>query len=104
MAHPHKKRVENVPKMQVHGMVYRARGSTPNLKEWWKVAICEEGGKKVNGPVYAGYLGIRRSVWAEFGGLHDYGPEQNATFAENVIVAQRINGSYVPDQTGCSAW
>jgi len=95
VARMEKPQVANVPKVQVDRVV---------LSKWWKVSICEEGGKDVNGTVYGGYLGIRRTVWAQYGGLRDFGPEQSATFAENVVVAQRINGSYVPDQFGCSAW
>jgi hypothetical protein len=76
------------------------------LQQWWKVAICEEGGHRSNGAKYAGYLGITRKNWIAYGGLRDFGPEQLATFAQNVIVAQRINGtSYVPDKYGCTgAW
>jgi hypothetical protein len=45
-----------------------------------------------------------RSHWAAYGGL-EFGPEAQATPAEQITIAIRIEGNeFVPDQNGCSAW
>lgn len=78
------------------------------MAEWSKVNACEEGGHwHVLGSHAQGGLGITVANWQFYGGQQAYGPEWAATPAEQVLVAQRIEGGtgYVPDQGGCTgAW
>lgn len=78
------------------------------MAEWAMVNECEEGGNwHVVGDHAQGGLGITVANWAVYGGQRDFGPEWAATPAEQVVVAQRIEGGsgYVPDQGGCTgAW
>jgi hypothetical protein len=73
----------------------------PESSIWWRVARCEEGG--ANDPTY-GYFGIHVDSWLAYGGA-DYAPTPGgATYAQQVDVAQRIDGAYVPDAYGCASW
>ena len=71
---------------------------------WQRVADCEEGGNWASdGSRFSGGLGITRANWAIFGGLQ-YAPEgAMATPDEQIMVAERIQGS-APDQCGCRGW
>ena len=56
-----------------------------------------------DGSRFSGGLGITRANWANFGGLQ-YAPEgAMATPDEQIMVAERIQGS-PPDQYGCRGW
>jgi hypothetical protein len=71
---------------------------------WQRVAVCEEGGNwHVRGPVYSGGLGISDNNWTHYSaGLGFPVNAADATEDEQIIVAQRIEGSaYVPDQGRC---
>ena len=72
-----------------------ARPSGP----WWKVAVCEEGGR--DNPTF-GYLGIYPRSWLAYGGGRFAPVAGRATWRQQVIVARAIDGRYVPDQHGCA--
>lgn len=76
---------------------------TPTVLKWEKVAWCETHGDwTADGPTFAGGLGISRVVWNEYGG-QQFAPHPGlASKEEQIIVAIRINGAYVPDQNGCN--
>jgi len=65
------------------------------------VATCEEGGR--NDPRF-GYLGIMPSSWLAYGGGRYSVTAGGATWDQQVEVATRINGGYVPDAYGCASW
>jgi hypothetical protein len=68
---------------------------------WWRVALCEEGGR--NDPTY-GYFGILPSSWLAYGG-GAYAPTAGGMpWDTQVAIAERINGGYVPDAQGCASW
>ena len=71
---------------------------------WERVALCEEGGNwQSDGPRFSGGLGITRSNWAAYGGLQ-YAPSgAQATPDQQIMVAERIQGT-APDQYGCRGW
>jgi len=72
------------------------------MAAWEKVAQCEEGGNwHANGPLYSGGLGISRVNWIAYGGLQFAPDGADATPAEQVIVAERIQQN-PPDQDGCT--
>jgi hypothetical protein len=78
---------------------------TPDQRAAWeRVAMCEEGGNwQADGPRFSGGLGITRANWAAYGGLQ-YAPSGAlATPDQQIMVAQRIQGT-VPDQYGCRGW
>ena len=68
---------------------------------WARVATCEEGGRN---DARFGYLGIMESSWLAYGGAQYASAPSGATWDEQVAVANRINGGYVPDASGCSDW
>jgi hypothetical protein len=75
-------------------------------KAWNKVAWCETHGDwDMHGVTFSGALGISNVVWLEYGG-RDFAPHAGlATPQEQMVIAKRINGDYVPDQNGCNgAW
>ena len=74
-----------------------------DMIKWQRVAICEQGGNwRVQGPIFSGGLGFRNYVWEANGGL-EYAPNAGlATPQQQVAVAKKINGNYVPDQNGCN--
>jgi hypothetical protein len=74
-----------------------------DMIKWQKVAICEQGGNwRVQGPIFSGGLGFRNYVWLAYGG-GQYAPNAGlATPQQQVAIAKKINGNYVPDQNGCS--
>ena len=73
-----------------------------DMKKWQRVAICEEGGNwQFQGPIFSGGLGFRNYVWLANGG-GQYAPNAGlATPEQQVAIAKKINGDYVPDQNGC---
>jgi len=74
------------------------------MAEWEKVAICEEGGNwAVRGSTYSGGLGISNVNWVAFGGTQFAANAADATPAEQVIIARRIQLN-PPDQYGCASW
>lgn len=69
---------------------------------WWRVALCEEGGR--DDATY-GYLGITPATWRAYGGLQFAPLAGGAAWRSQVRVAARIEGRFVPDQSGCAgAW
>lgn len=72
------------------------------MAKWSKVAWCETHGDwQMHGATFSGALGISNIVWHEYGG-REFAPHAGlATPQEQVLVATRINGNYVPDQNGC---
>ena len=75
------------------------------LAEWTRVADCEEGGNWHSQP----WGGLGDKEWAAFGGLQLAQTAGDATVAQQIEVAQRIEGSggltgFVPDQSGCASW
>ena len=72
------------------------------MVKWDKVAWCETHGNwEMQGPTFSGALGISNVVWSVYG--KEFAPNAGlATPQEQVLVAIRINGNYVPDQNGCN--
>lgn len=72
------------------------------MAKWNKVAWCETHGNwRMQGATFSGALGISNVVWNEMGG-QEFAPNAGlATPQEQVVIATRINGVYVPDQNGC---
>ena len=80
--------------------------SSAQQQAWNKVAWCETNGDwNMHGSTFSGGLGISNVVWNEYGG-QQFAPHAGlATPQEQMVVAIRINGTYVPDQYGCEgAW
>ena len=77
--------------------------SPDTQKAWNKVAWCETHGDwDMRGATFSGGLGISNVVWLEYGGA-EFAPHAGlATPQEQMVVATRINGTYVPDQHGCN--
>ena len=72
---------------------------------WMNVAVCENGGRNVDGSVYSGMLGISRANWYAYGGTQYASTPYQATFDEQIAVAMRIQaGAPIPDQSFCAAW
>lgn len=77
--------------------------------EWEKVAVCEEQGNwSFIGPVYSG-IGFLNSTWrAKAPAVLGSAATAYAGYAsedDQIMVAESIEGSYVPDQDGvCVAW
>jgi len=73
------------------------------MAKWSKVAWCETHGNwAMQGATFSGALGISNVVWNSYGG-REFAPNAGlATPQEQVLVATRINGGYVPDQDGCN--
>jgi Transglycosylase-like domain len=72
------------------------------LAAWSKVNMCEEGGDwSVQGSAFSGGLGISNANWVAYGGTEFSPDAADATPAEQIIVAQRIDPD-PPDQDGCS--
>ncbi len=78
--------------------------------EWERVAMCEEGSQTygdaawhVQGPVYSG-IGFLNATWLAYGGAQFAPNAGAATPTQQIIVGERIVGSNVPDQSGCSSW
>jgi hypothetical protein len=77
--------------------------SPTTFAEWSKVAACETGGRwTMQGAVYSG-IGFLNSTWRSYGGLAFAPNAGEASPEEQILIAQRIEGSgYVPDQHGCN--
>ncbi|MDA8261516.1 MAG: transglycosylase family protein [Actinomycetota bacterium] len=72
---------------------------------WMNVAVCENGGRNVDGSVYSGMLGISLANWYAYGGTQFSSTPYQASFDEQILVAMRIqSGAPIPDQNSCSAW
>lgn len=82
------------------------------MRAWFKVAACEayrlrDGAINWHfvGPLYSGALGITDTNWDKYGGRTYARNAGDATPAEQVTVARRIEGTvFVPDQHGCGSW
>jgi hypothetical protein len=76
------------------------------MQEWTRVMNCETGSWTYPGPYYQGGLGITPWNWQKFGGEQFAPFAYEATPAEQVFVAERIQGeNAVPDQEGiCHNW
>jgi hypothetical protein len=77
------------------------------LIQWGRVAWCEQHDDwTVVGPVYSGSLGISNVNWVSYGGTWFVPNAGEATPAEQIVIAERIEGNgYVPDQDGyCAPW
>ena len=85
-------------------LVAQSRGvSVSQLRTAWQhVAVCEVGGNwAMTGPTYSG-IGFLNTVWAAFGG-RQYAPlAGRATRDQQILIAMRVTGGWVPDQNGCS--
>jgi hypothetical protein len=79
-----------------------------DMVEWTKVAQCETGQNwRMRGWIRSGGLGINNSNWVEYGGTRFSPNASEATPAEQVWVAKRIQAGggvagFVPDQWGCA--
>lgn len=73
----------------------------PTSSVWWRVAVCEERG--TNDATF-GYFGIYVSSWLAYGGGQYAPTPSGATYWQQVDIAERIDGSYVPDAYGCASW
>jgi len=76
------------------------------MQAWTKVMECETGNWHYPGPYYQGGLGITPWNWVKFGGTEFAPTAYQATPAEQVFIAERIQGGNpVPDQAGsCHNW
>ena len=75
------------------------------MAKWTLVAQCESHQQwHKRGSRYSGGLGFDNRVWTKYGSdITDNAAE--ATPQQQVLVALRINGAYVPDQDGkCRNW
>jgi hypothetical protein len=76
------------------------------IGKWNKVAWCETHGRWSRaGYKYDGGLGIMPINWITYGGL-EYAPSAHlATPQQQILIAIRINGNFIPDQDGnCHPW
>ena len=76
------------------------------MGKWNKVAWCEthSNWSRANNK-YDGGLGIMPINWITYGGLAYASAPHLATPQQQVAIAIRINGNYIPDQDGnCRAW
>jgi hypothetical protein len=91
----------NAPTAYVWPTTTTTTTTPPTSSAWWRVARCEEGGN--NDPTY-GYFGIHVASWSAYGG-QQYAPTAGgATYWQQVDIAERIDGAYVPDANGCASW
>ena len=79
------------------------------MAAWDRVNMCEEGGNwNVDGPVFAGGLGMSRANWAQFNTFGFPGNAAYATPYQQIRVAVAFATYYygspnaAPDQDGCS--
>jgi hypothetical protein len=85
-----------------------SNGTLPPGTPWETVAQCETGGDwSMTGPVYSGGLGMLLANWAAYGGL-SYAPTAGqASPAEQVSVARRVQTPAPFADTpagGCQGW
>jgi len=94
---------ESTPSISQTPQQIAAKEVTPtDFAQWSKVNICEEGGKwNVRGSVYSGGLGISNVNWVIYGGTFFALNASEATPAEQIVIAKRIQRN-PPDQHGCS--
>jgi transglycosylase-like protein len=88
------------------GMLIAARSHGVTVgqlrQEWQNVAECEVGGNwSMTGPVYSG-IGFLNATWSSYGGRQFAPLAGQATRDEQIVVAMRVTGGWVPDQHGCS--
>jgi hypothetical protein len=79
------------------------------IAAWNRVKVCEEGGNwHVNGPVFAGGLGMSRANWNQFNSFGFPSDAAYATPLQQIRVAVAFATHYygspyaAPDQSGCS--
>ncbi len=79
--------------------------SVPRLRAMWqRVAVCEVGGRwSMVGPMYSG-IGFANTTWLSFGGTRFAPVAGRATPDQQIDIAMRVTGGWVPDQYGCSRW
>ncbi len=79
--------------------------TVPALRSMWqRVAICEVGGRwSMVGPVYSG-IGFANTTWSSFGGSHFASVAGLATRDQQIVIAMRVTGGWIPDQYGCARW
>jgi Transglycosylase-like domain len=79
--------------------------SVARLRSMWRhVAACEVGGRwSMVGPAYSG-IGFANSTWLTFGGSRFAPVAGRATPDQQIDIAMRVTGGWVPDQYGCSRW
>jgi hypothetical protein len=108
-------RVAQIPESVHHGATIRnpqrhitpeewaaERVSPAELKAWSKVNKCEEGGDwHVRGSQYSGGLGISNYNWDHYRPRDFPANAADATPAEQIVVAERIQPD-PPDQQGCN--
>jgi hypothetical protein len=71
-------------------------------QEWQNVAVCEVGGHwTMTGPVFSG-IGFLNATWSAYGGRRFAPLAGEATRDEQILIAMRVTGGWVPDQDGCS--
>ena len=69
---------------------------------WSRVCVCEENSNwYVRGPHFSGGLGISNVNWLAYGGTQFAPSAADATPAQQIIIAQRIQPD-PPDQNGCT--
>ncbi|MGH9019430.1 MAG: transglycosylase family protein [Acidimicrobiales bacterium] len=79
--------------------------SVPELRSMWQqVAICEVGGRwSMVGPSYSG-IGFANSTWLTFGGSTFASAAGRATRDQQIVIAMRVTGGWIPDRYGCTSW
>lgn len=71
---------------------------------WQRVADCEVGGHwAMVGPIYSG-IGFANTTWLSYGGSTFATVAGRATRDQQIVVAMRVTGGWVPDQYGCASW
>lgn len=89
-----------------HRLVAAARQVGMSLgrlrQEWQSVAVCEVGGHwAMTGPIYSG-IGFLNATWDAYGGRQFAPLAGLASRDEQILVAMKVTGGWVPDQNGCS--
>ncbi|MFI5271015.1 MAG: transglycosylase family protein [Candidatus Saccharimonadales bacterium] len=89
------------PKHLTKAQIAAREVSPAEFAAWSKVNVCEEGGNwHVRGSTYAGGLGISVVNWHAYGGDYYTASEADATPAEQIEIAEKIQPN-PPDQHGC---
>jgi hypothetical protein len=94
----HKKKKHHLTEAQI-----AAQEVTPEeFKAWSKVNVCEESGNwHVRGSTYSGGLGVSNENWTYYRHGEFTVSAVDATPAEQIVVAERIQKN-PPDQNGCN--
>jgi hypothetical protein len=89
------------PKHLTKAQIAAREVSPAEFSAWSKVNECEEGGKwHIRGSTYAGGLGISVVNWHIYGGDYYTTSAADATPAEQIKIAEKIQPN-PPDQNGC---